>query len=105
MDLILHIGSNGLRAGVNAASNIEGYKQIVQSIRMHYQKVFGTAILRGEYTEEQNEQREIANDWMSREEANFLTLPSTWQNVIGKKKAKALGSLDVDDLLLDMAAL
>lgn len=63
-DLILHIGSNDLRAGVNAASIIEGFKQIVQNARMHYQKVFGTTILPGGYTEEQNEQRKIVNAWV-----------------------------------------
>ncbi|KAH8634200.1 hypothetical protein IG631_09600 [Alternaria alternata] len=66
-DLILHIGSNDLRAGVNAASIIEGFKQIVRSARKHYQKIFGTTILPGGYTEEQNEQRKIVNDWVSRE--------------------------------------
>jgi lysophospholipase L1-like esterase len=42
-------------------------KQIIQNARMHYRKVFGTTILPGGYTKEQNEQRKIVNDWVSGE--------------------------------------
>ncbi|KAF2027747.1 SGNH hydrolase [Setomelanomma holmii] len=63
-DLILHIGSNDLRAGVKAVAIIEGYKQLVQTARKVYQKVFGTTILPGGYTLEQSAQRQIVNDWI-----------------------------------------
>jgi lysophospholipase L1-like esterase len=70
-DLILHIGSNDLRAGVLAVTIVEGYKQIVESARRGYKKVFGTTILPGGYTPAQNERRKIINDWMS-EKGNHL---------------------------------
>jgi lysophospholipase L1-like esterase len=63
-DLILHIGSNDLRAGAKAETIIEGFKEIVQNARTVYQKVFGTTILPGGYTTEQSLHRQIINDWM-----------------------------------------
>lgn len=64
-DLIVNIGSNDLRAGIQAASIIEAYKQIAKRARKDFQKVFGTLILPGGYTPEQSEQRQIVNDWMT----------------------------------------
>jgi lysophospholipase L1-like esterase len=63
-DLILHIGSNDLRAGVDAQGIIDGYKEIVQVARKSYKKVFGTTILPGGYTPEQSKQLQSLNEWM-----------------------------------------
>lgn len=63
-DLILHIGSNDLRLGVSADSLIESFQQVAKRARTSYQRVFGTTILPGGYTSEQQEQRRSFNTWM-----------------------------------------
>ncbi|KZM28285.1 uncharacterized protein EKO05_0002731 [Ascochyta rabiei] len=63
-DLIIHIGSNDLRADVPAAKIIEAYKQVVLSARKTYKRVFGTTILPGGFSTEQSRQRQNINDWM-----------------------------------------
>lgn len=71
-DLILNIGSNDLRAGVQAVTIIEGYKQIVENARRGYKRVFGSTILPGGYTLAQNEQRKLVNDWISEQETQLF---------------------------------
>lgn len=63
-DLILHIGSNDLRAGVGAERLFEGFREIVKSARRVYKKVFGTTILPGGYSAEQALQRQLFNEWV-----------------------------------------
>lgn len=63
-DLIIHIGSNDLRAGVEAVALIEALQQVVQHARKTYQQVFGTTILSGGCTIKQAEQRRLVNNWM-----------------------------------------
>jgi hypothetical protein len=63
-DLILYIGSNHLRAGVEAITLIEALQQVVQHVRKTYQQVFGTTIFSGGYTTKQAEQCRLVNNWI-----------------------------------------
>nr|BBH86476.1 SGNH hydrolase [Thermosporothrix sp. COM3] len=63
-DLIVHIGSNDLRADVPAATVIEALHRVAKQARQTYRRVFGTTILPGGYTPEQQEQRLLVNAWL-----------------------------------------
>lgn len=63
-DLILHIGSNDLRADVASETLIEAFQQVVQRARATYRRVFGTTILPGGYLRTQAEQRRRFNRWI-----------------------------------------
>ncbi|KAF5549538.1 extracellular gdsl-like lipase [Fusarium mexicanum] len=63
-DLIVHIGSNDLRSGVAAEDIIKAYQHIREEARKTYSRVFGTTILPGGYTPEQDAQRRIVNAWI-----------------------------------------
>lgn len=63
-DLILHIGSNDLRAGVSGTTIIEALQQVASQARQTYQRVFGSTILPGGYPPTQVEQRALVNTWL-----------------------------------------
>ncbi|GCE28594.1 SGNH hydrolase [Dictyobacter alpinus] len=63
-DLIVHIGSNDLRAGVPAMVLIEAFQQLAQRARQSYHRVFGTTLLPGGYPPQQIPQRQLFNRWM-----------------------------------------
>ncbi len=66
-DLIIHSGSNDLRVGVDGATLIEAFQQVVRQARQSYRRVFGTTILPGGYPAEQVEQRQLVNTWIREE--------------------------------------
>ncbi len=63
-ELIVHIGSNDLRAGVAAETLIPALQEVVRQARRTYRRVFGTTILPGGYLPEQREQRQLVNTWL-----------------------------------------
>lgn len=63
-DLIVHIGSNDLRAGVPGARLIEAFQQVARQARHTYRRVFGTTILPGGFPPTQVEQRSLVNTWL-----------------------------------------
>ncbi|KAB8141039.1 hypothetical protein F8S13_21205 [Chloroflexia bacterium SDU3-3] len=63
-DLIIHIGSNDLRAGASADQLIAALQQLATRARGVCRRVLGTTILPGGYTPEQNAQRERVNAWV-----------------------------------------
>ena len=63
-DLIVHIGSNDLRAGVSGATLIQAFQEVVERTRKSYRRVFGTTILPGGYPPEQETQLHLVNTWM-----------------------------------------
>ncbi len=63
-DLIVHIGSNDLRADVSGERLINAFQQVAKQARQTYRKVFGTIILPGGYLPAQAEQRQLVNTWM-----------------------------------------
>ena len=64
MDLIVHIGSNDLRFGVSGETLINAFQQVVSRARKTYKRVFGTTILPGGHSPEQEEERHLVNTWM-----------------------------------------
>lgn len=63
-DLIIHIGSNDLRAGASADMLIAALQDAARQARAACRRVLGTTILPGGYTPEQNAQRERLNTWV-----------------------------------------